>query len=83
MKANSLSFKVVKSVFQKNEKCPSYDALNDHRYSKNDKVKYLKAHFWEAITAIRMKLLWDIYDHQGYPYTKFHPILRGSFAKVW
>ena len=45
MKANSLSFKVVKSVFQKNEKCPSYDALNDHRYSKNDKSKIFKSPF--------------------------------------
>ena len=37
MKAYSLSFKAVKSVFQKNEKCPSYDTLNDHRYSKDNK----------------------------------------------
>ena len=29
----------MKLVFQKNEKCSRYDALNDHRYSKNDKYK--------------------------------------------
>ena len=29
-----------------NEKFPSYDALNGHRYSKNNKkVEYLKGHF--------------------------------------
>ena len=39
MKAYLLSFKVVKLVFQKNEKCSRYDALNDHKYSKNDKYK--------------------------------------------
>ena len=42
MKAYSLSFKVVQIVYQKNENCPSYDALNDHRYSNNNrKVEYV------------------------------------------
>ena len=45
MKAYSWSFKVVKSVFQKNEKCLSYHAFNDHRYSKNDKSKIFKRPF--------------------------------------
>ena len=34
MKAYSLSFKVVQYIFQNNEKCPSYDALNGHKYKK-------------------------------------------------
>ena len=28
MKAYSFSFEVVQTIFQNNEKCPSYDALN-------------------------------------------------------
>ena len=83
MKAYSSSFKVVQFVFQNNEKCPSYDALNGHRYSKNNKkVEYLIGHFWEAIQAMRVKFLWDTYDHLGYPHTEFRPILRGSCAKL-
>ena len=35
MKAYSLSFKVVKSMFRNNEKCASYDALNGQWYIKN------------------------------------------------
>ena len=38
MKAYSLGIKVVQFVFQNNEKCPSYDALNGERYRKN-KIK--------------------------------------------
>ena len=34
MKAYSFSFKMVQLVFQNNENCPSYDALNAHRCSK-------------------------------------------------
>ena len=84
MKAYSLSFKVVQFVFQNNENCPSYDALNGHRYSKNNKkVEYLIGHFGEAIQAMGMKFLWDTYDHLGYPHTEFRPILRGSCAKLW
>ena len=30
MKAYSVSYKVVKSISQNIEICPSYDALNDH-----------------------------------------------------
>ena len=37
MKPYFLSFTVVQFVFQNNEKRPSYDALNGHRYSKNNK----------------------------------------------
>ena len=44
MKAYSVSYKLVKSVFQNIEKCPSYDALNE--------VKYSIGHFWEAIQVI-------------------------------
>ena len=62
MKAYSLSFTVVQFVFQNNEKCSSYDALNGHRYSKNNqKVEYVIGHFWEAIQAMGMKFLWDTY----------------------
>ena len=39
MKAYSLRFKVVKSIFQNNEKRSSYDALNGQWYSKNNKTK--------------------------------------------
>ena len=79
-----LSFTVVQFVFQNNEKRPSYDALNGHRYSKNNKkVECLIIYFWEAIQTMRVKFLWDTYDHQGYWHTKFHPILRGSYAKPW
>ena len=45
MKAYSLSFKVVKSVLQNNEKCSSYDALNGHWYNKG-------THIWEAIQSM-------------------------------
>ena len=83
MKAYSSTFTVVQFVFQNNEKFPSYDVLNGHRYSKNSiKVKYLMSHFWEAIEAMRVKFLWDTCDHLGYPHTKFRPILRGSCAKL-
>ena len=37
MKAYSLSITVVQVIFQNNEKCSSYDVLNSHRYSKNNK----------------------------------------------
>ena len=58
MKAYSLSFKVVQFVFQNNENCPSYDALNGHRYSKNNKkVEYLIDLFWKAIQAMGVKFL--------------------------
>ena len=80
MKAYSLSFKVVQFIFQNNEKCPSYDALNSKN---NKKVESLIGHFREAIEAMRVKFLWDTYDHLGYPHTEFHPILRGSCAKLW
>ena len=84
MKAYSLRFKVVQTVSQNNEKCPSYDALNGNRYTNNNKkVKYLIRHFLEAIQAIRVKFLWDTYDYTGYAHTKFCPILRGSCAKLW
>ena len=83
MKAYSSSFTVVQFVFQNNEKCQSYDALNGHRYSKNNKKgEYFKGHFWEAIQAMKVKFLWDTYDHLGYPHTKFRSILRGSCAKL-
>ncbi len=60
MKVYSSSFKVVQFVFQNKEMCPSYDALNAHRYSKNsEKVEYLLGHFWETIQAMRVKFLWD------------------------
>ena len=36
MKAYSLSFAVVQFIFQNNDNFPSYDALNGHRYSKNN-----------------------------------------------
>ena len=46
MKAYSLSFKLVQTVCQNNVKCPSYDTLNGHRYSKNNKkVEYLIGFF--------------------------------------
>ena len=84
MKAYSLSFKVVQTVFQNNIKFPSYDALNGHRYSKNNqKVEFLIGYFLEAIQAMGVKFLWNTYDHLGYPHTKFCPILRGSCAKLW
>ena len=77
-----LTFTVVQFVFQNNEKRPSCDALNGLRYSKNNKkVECLIDCFWEAIQTMRVKILWDTYDHQGYPHTKFRPILRGSYAK--
>ena len=70
---------MVQTVFQNNEKYPSYDALNGHRYSKNNKkVEYLIGHVLEAMQAMGVKILWDTYDHLGYPHTKFCPILRGS-----
>ena len=83
MKAYSLSFKVVQTVFQNNVKCPSYDALNGHRYSKN-KIEYVanKA-FLGSHTINGVKFLWDTYDHLGYPHTKFYSILRGLCAKLW
>ena len=84
MKAYSSSFIVMQFVFQNNEKYPSYDALNGHRYSKNDKeVEYLMSHLWETIKAMRVKFVWDSYDHLGYPHAEFRPILRGSCAKLW
>ena len=50
MKAYSLYLTAVQLVFQNNEKCPSYDGLNCHRYSKNNKeVEYLIGLYWEAI----------------------------------
>ena len=83
MKAYSLSFKVVQFVFQNNEKCPSFKALNGNRYSKsNQKAEYLIGHFWEAKQAMRVKFLWDTNNHLGYSHTKFRPILRGSCAKL-
>ena len=58
MKGYSLSFKVVQFVFQSNENYPSYDALNGHRYSKNnEKLECLMSHFWEAIQAIEVNSL--------------------------
>ena len=30
-----------------------------------------------------LKFHWDTYEHLGYPHTKFHPIPRGSCAKLW
>ena len=83
MKTYSLSFKVVKFVFQNSEKCPSYDVLNGHRYIKNSKiVEYLMSHFRKAIQAMGVKMLLDTYDHLGYTHTKFCPILSGSHAKT-
>ena len=38
MKAYSSGFKVVQFIFQNNEKCPSYDVLNGHRYSKKSRI---------------------------------------------
>ena len=29
----------------------------------------------EAIKAVRVKFLWQTYDHLNYPHTKFYPIL--------
>ena len=84
MKAYSLNFKVVQFIFKNNEKCPCYDILNGHMYSKNSKnVEYLMSHFWEAIQATGVKFLWDTYDHLGYSHIKFLPILRGSCGKLW
>ena len=37
MKAYSFSFEVVQTVFQKNKKCQSYDALNKNMHSKRTK----------------------------------------------
>ena len=37
MKAYSFSFEVVQAIFQKNEKCQSYDALNKNMHSKRTK----------------------------------------------
>ena len=37
MKAYSVSFEVVQTIFQNNEKCPSYDALNKDMHSKRTK----------------------------------------------
>ena len=39
MKAYSMSFKVMKPIFQNNEKCSSYDALNGQWYNKNNKIQ--------------------------------------------
>ena len=84
MKPYFLRFTVVQFVFRNNEMFPSYGALNGHMYSKNNiKVECLIDHFWEAIRTIRVKFLWDTYDHQGDPRTKIGPILRGSYAKPW
>ena len=56
MKDYSSSFKVVQFIFQNNEKCPSYDILNGHRYNKNSKkVEYLMGHFLEAIQSMGLK----------------------------
>ena len=53
MKAYSFSFEVVQTIFQNNEKCSSYDALNQNMLSKRTKKgKYLTEHFSEAIQAI-------------------------------
>ena len=83
MKAYSLSFTAVQFNFQNTENCPSYDALNGHRYSRyNKKGKYLIGHFWEAIRAMRVKFVWDTYNHRCYPHTEFRPILRGSCVKL-
>ena len=83
MKAYSSSFTVVQFIFQRNEKFPGYDALNGHRYSKNNKkVEYLIGHLWETIQAVRVIFLQDTYDHLGYQHTKFCPILRGLCAKL-
>ena len=50
MKAYSFSFEVVQTIFQKNKKCQSYDALNKNMHSKRTKKgKYLIGHFLEAI----------------------------------
>ena len=37
MKAYSFSFEVVQTIFQNNEKCPSYDALNKNMHRKRTK----------------------------------------------
>ena len=39
MKAYSFNFKVVQTIFQNNEKCPSYDALNKNMHSKRTKKR--------------------------------------------
>ena len=39
MKAYSFSFEVVQTIFQYNEKFPSYDALNKDMHGKRAKTK--------------------------------------------
>ena len=48
--AYSLSFKVVQFIFQNNENCLSYDALNGHRYSKITKSRIFNGAFWGSHT---------------------------------
>ena len=42
MKAYSVSFEMVQTIFQNNEKCPSYDALNKDMHSKKTKKENIK-----------------------------------------
>ena len=45
--------------------------------------EYLIGHLWEAVQAMRVKFLWETYDHLGYPHTEFCPIPKGLCAKLW
>ena len=62
---------------QRNHVCCKKQRLRKQR------IAPLIAYFWEVIPAIWVKFLWDTYDHQSYPHTKFRPILRGSCTKLW
>ena len=42
MNSYSLSFNMVKSVFQNNNNCPSYEALNGYKWRKRNKKWKIK-----------------------------------------
>ena len=51
MKAYSFSFEVVQTIFQYNEKCPSYDVLNKDMHSKRAKRKIFNRVFLGSHTS--------------------------------
>ena len=58
MKAYSFSFKVMQFIVQNNDKFPSYDVLNGHRYSKNSsKAECLMSHSGKPYKQLGVKFL--------------------------
>ena len=51
MKAYSVSFEVVQTVFQNYKKCPSYDALNKDMHSKRTKKEIFNRAFLRSHTS--------------------------------